>query len=272
VRHPWRTKHYTLGESMQRSRLNIFILILVCIQTTLSLIFPIYKDTGWVKDTWFGNDLVTIIVFIPIFLLSILSKRTFGKITIMGCYGYLIYNYMFYLLGCSLNKLFVVYNLILILAVIALIRYLIEMQKEKVIQTYFNVQKRNYVAIIVYLFIGLGLGIVWIGKWFSYSYLGNNLPSEEPIFRLIASLDITFMITGFILSGIFIIKRKDYGYTIGAIIGLQGFLYLIVLSMNSVLISIKSNTFPGELPIWGTLLVIEGIGLISFYQNRIKAI
>lgn len=43
--------------------------------------------------------------------------------------------------------------------------------------------------------------------------------------------------------------------------GNYAFLYLVILNLNSVLISIKQGDFPEELQIWGTLMLFVGIGM-----------
>ena len=248
------------------------IAVLMCTQAILGIFAGIYLDTGWIKETWLGNDIITLVVVVPILFLCIIIWNRIGKIISIGILGYSIYNYAYYILGAELNKLFLLYVVIISLSIITLI-YILSTKNEILSEFDKLIVGKNYIyPAIVFLFIGVGLGAVWIINWANYAFAGKALPQSSSIFRLIASLDLVLMINPLIAGGILLLKKNRQGICIGSIIGVQAFLYLLILCLNSVLISIKYGNFPGELPVWGILIIIEGSGIVMLLLNLNKNI
>jgi hypothetical protein len=82
-------------------------------------------------------------------------------------------------------------------------------------------------------------------------------------------MDLIFIVPLFFYSAFGLLRKKPAGYVFGAMIGVHGGLYLLVLFLNSLLLSLKSGN-PGETPVWGTLLVIEAIGAARLAANRLR--
>jgi len=69
----------------------------------------VYRDNALVVSAWRGNDIVTLFVVIPMFLISILYTQkdsNKGRLFWMGFLWYMVYNYMFYLFGAAFNLFF----------------------------------------------------------------------------------------------------------------------------------------------------------------------
>lgn len=75
-------------------------------------------------------------------------------------------------------------------------------------------------------------------------------------FKVVAALDLSVMVPTLTVGGILLWRRQPWGYVIAAIGSIQGALYLLVLSVNSI-VAIRRGLVaaPGELPIWGMLMV-----------------
>jgi len=248
---------------MKRKAIELTLVFLMIVQSLGSLVFPVYVDRGWIKETWLGNDLVTMLLVCPVYLAAILSNKKILKLMRMGCLGYAIYNYAFYLFGAELNKLFPLYIAIITLALIAFITLFGTEEDSKNAYSYFDQSKSYLLPGLIFIFIGFGLGIFWLGFWASYSFFGGDLPTEPTAFRLVGALDLMIIVNAMIIAGIGLLRKKKLGFVVGSIIGIQGSLYLFILSLNSIILSFKNSAFPGELPIWGTLFVIELAGAIS---------
>jgi hypothetical protein len=64
------------------------------------------------------------------------------------------------------------------------------------------------------------------------------------------------MVPALASGGVLLWRRNAWGYIVAAIAGIQGSLYLLVLSTNSVVMILRGLAeAPGELPVWGTLAV-----------------
>jgi hypothetical protein len=100
----------------------------------------------------------------------------------------------------------------------------------------------------------VGLTFVWMGVWAAYAIAGRSRPVETEAFRLVAALDTTIMVPALAFGGVLLWRRRVWGYIIATI---QGFHYLLVLSINSVVFIRRGLAeAPGELPLWGTLAVV----------------
>jgi hypothetical protein len=62
------------------------------------------------------------------------------------------------------------------------------------------------------------------------------------------------MVTGLMFGGALLWRRNSWGYIVAGVAGIQASLYLLVLSINSI-VAIHRGLVkaPGELPMWGTL-------------------
>ena len=81
--------------------------------------------------------------------------------------------------------------------------------------------------------IGVGLGAVWIVMWAAYAFAGRPTPVDPEAFKVVAALDLSLMVPALTLGGVWLWKRRPWGYTIAAIASIQGALYLLVLSVNA---------------------------------------
>jgi len=244
-------------------KLSIALISLMIIQSFMGLIYPWgYNDVGYVAETWFGNDIVTLTIVIPLFMLTLFirsRKPVFGRLLWLGFIGYSIYNCAFYLFGAALNVFFPIYLLSFVLSIIAMILLLSNTDVEKI---YLSFSKRTPVKFIgvYYVLVGISLATIWTVMWSGYIFAGNELPVDPFAFQIVAALDITYKVPALLSGGILLLMKKPWGYVISAIAGIQGSLYLIILTFNSVvLVSRDFLEAPGEIPIWGTLLTLTVI-------------
>ena len=107
-----------------------------------------------------------------------------------------------------------------------------------------------------FLSVAGGLSLVWFGIWAAYVFAGRPIPVEREAFKLVAALDTSIMVPLMAIGGVLLWRRKPWGGIVAGIAGIQGSLYLIVLSVNSI-VAIRRGFVkaPGELPVWGVLAV-----------------
>jgi hypothetical protein len=232
---------------------------LMVVQCVLGLVFhEQYRDVEWIKATWFGNDWVTLMVAVPLLVLALLTARrgaVQGLLLWFGLIGYAIYNYAYYLLGAALNVFFLLYVVAIVLSAVTLILALSRLNAVRVATSF---RRATPVRVIGgYLaFVGFGLGSVWVAMWAAYVFAGQPTPVEPEAFKVVAALDISLMVTGLMFGGVLLWRRKAWGYVIAAIASIQASLYLLVLSVNSIVgIHRGLASAPGEVPMWGTLTV-----------------
>jgi hypothetical protein len=239
--------------------LSAVLAALMVVQSVLGRTFPgQYRDVEWIRATWFGNDWVTLVVGAPLLIASLLLARRGsirGLLLWLGMLGYGAYNYAYYMLGAALNAFFPLYTLPLIVSVVTLILALSRIEVAEIAASF---RPKTPVRIVggYLVFVAVGLTFVWMGLWAAYVFAGQPTPVEPEAFKLVAALDITLMVPALAFGGVLLWRRNAWGYVVAAIAGIQGSLYLLVLSINSVVFILRGLAeAPGELPQWGTLAV-----------------
>jgi hypothetical protein len=218
-----------------------------------------YRDVVWIKATWFGNDLVTLFIAVPLLLGAMRfasGGSTRARLVWLGVLGYAVYNYTYYVLGAALNVFFAIYVLTFVVSAASLI---IGLTGTDAVAVGGSFSAKTPVRVIggYYVFVATGLSAVWLGTWAAYVFAGRPTPVQTQAFHLVAALDMTLMVPALVTGGVLLWRRRPWGYVVAAVAGIQASLYLFVLSVNSaVSISRGLVTAPGELPIWGTLLVL----------------
>jgi hypothetical protein len=242
-------------------------------QAALGILLPReYRDVEWIKTTWFGNDWATLVLAVPLLGISVMAARRGSRRGILiwlGLIAYAVYNYAYYLLGAALNAFFLLYVAAVVLAAITLILVLTRLNVADVAAGF---SPRTPVRIIggYFAFVGLSLAAVWVVMWAAYVFAGRSTPIEPGAFKLVAALDISLMAPVLTVGGALLWRRKSWGYVISAISGIQSSLYLLVLSVNSV-VAVQRGLAepPGEVPMWGTLaLLTTGFTVILLSNIR----
>ena len=254
-------------------RLSTVLLAIMLIQALTGLAFQAaYRDVEWIRTTWFGNDWVTLVVAAPLLLMGL--RRTAvgsvqGLLLWLGLIGFALYNYAFYLFGAALNAFLPVYVVAVVLAATVLI---LALSQVDAIRFAHSVRPTAPVRLLggSLVFIAVGLASAWIAMWAAYVFAGRPTPVEPEAFKLVAALDLSLMVPTLGIGGVLLWRRRPWGLVISAIASVQAALYLLVLSVNSVVsIHLGPTNAPGELPIWGTLTLIMGtVALVLFASVR----
>ena len=209
-----------------------------------------YRDVEWIRTTWFGNDWVTLVVAAPLLLIGL--RRTAvgslrkGLLLWLGLIGFALYNYAFYLFGAALNAFLPVYVVAVVLAATVLV---VALSQIDAIRFAHSVRPTAPVRLLggSLAFIAVGLASAWIAMWAAYVFAGRPTPVEPEAFKLVAALDLSLMVPALGIGGVLLWRRRPWGLVISAIASVQSALYLLVLSVNSV-VSIHSalRTLPAS--------------------------
>jgi hypothetical protein len=252
-------------------RITLALLAVMVIQALTGLVFQAaYRDIDSIRAAWFGNDWVTLVVAVPLLSVGLTGTArgsTRGLLLWLGLTGYAVYNYTFYLFGAALNAFFLIYIVALVLAVVLLICALSHVDPTRVAASFGATVPVRLIGGSL-IFIGVGLASVWIATWAAYVFAGRATPVQPEVFRLVAALDLSFMVPALTIGGVLLWRRRSWGYVIAAIASIQGALYLLVLSVNSfVTIQRGLASAPGELPIWGALAVFTSAVALLLFLN-----
>lgn len=230
------------------------LLVLMVAQSSLGLLRPgLYRDAGWTRATWFGNDLVTLVVAAPLLALALRAERA-GSVRARhlryGILGYAAYNYAFYLLGATLNVCFPLYVAGVLLAAVALHAALHAPEAARPALPWRAV-RRGVGGFLVG--VAIGLAAVWLAMWAAHVLGGRATPGGPEVFRLVAALDLTLMVPALALGGACLWRGTPRSAAIAATASVQGALYLLVLSLNALLLARQGLASEGELLTWAPL-------------------
>lgn len=251
--------------------LSVWLAALMIAQPLLGRIFEgQYRDAAWIKTTWFGNDLVTLLLIVPLLIGALMLVRRDslrGLLLWVGVLGYGIYNYAYYLFGAALNIFLPLYVVLFVLSVITLILVL---SRIDAVQVAAGFRAKTPVRFIggYFVFVALGLSLVWFGMWAGYIFAGRPTPIETEAFKLVAALDTSIIVPLMAFSGILLWRRNAWGNILAGIAGILGSVYLLVLSVNTVVAILRGLAkAPGELPIWGVLAATTIAVTVVLFSN-----
>jgi hypothetical protein len=244
---------------------------LMCGQALLGLVFPEqYRDPEPIRSSWFGNDVITVVLAVPLLIVG--SRRavhgsTRGLLLWLGMIAYAVYNYAFYLFGAALNVFFPLYVVTLLASAVTL---LVALGQVDIGAVGHSVRRATPMRTLggALTLIGVGLAVVWVAMWALYVFADRPTPVHPEAFKIVAALDLALMVPALIAGGVLLWRRHPWGCLIAAIASIQGALYLLVLSVNSIVAIRRGLAIaPGELPIWGTLTLIMAIIALVLLAN-----
>jgi hypothetical protein len=243
----------------------------MCGQSTLGLLYADqYRDRDWITASWFGNDLVTLLVAVPLLAIALAgAARSSARAWLLwlGVLGYAIYNYAFYLFGAALNVFFLLYVGALVVAASAMILGLAHTDAAHIAAAFPPATPTRLIGGGL-VAVAIGLASIWIAMWAAFVFAGTPLPVESEAFRLVAALDLSLMVPALVCGGALLWRKSPWGYVVGGMASIQASLYLLVLSVNAA-VAVRRGlaVAPGELPIWAPLAEFM-TGLTLFLLSR----
>jgi hypothetical protein len=248
------------------ARLSLAIAVLAGL-ASLAGLFPVglYRDNAFVVAGWHGNDLVTLVVGVP---LLVATRHYAGRgserarLAWLGSLHYALYNYAFYLFGAALNKFFLVYVALFTLAIFALVAGLAGTDAESIAKRFEASTPVKRIAGYM-LFVGVGLGGLWIVESLRFAATGR-IPevmvatghAKGDASNLVAALDLSLLSPALLLGAFWLWRRRPWGYVLGVMLNVSGALYTLVLTAASL--AAASAGIPGAaalLPLWVFLSV-----------------
>lgn len=220
------------------------------------LLEGVYRDNAFTISTWRGNDLATLFVMVPLLLAALMiasrgSAR--GYLVWLALLEAMLYNYAFYLFGAAFNWFFLVYAAIFACAIWA---FFLGLANLDVVALRARFSARTPVRWICawMLFVGVGLGTVYVAQWAVFA-VGGAVP---PIMartaqhtNVVFALDLSLVIPLLVVGAVWLWRRRPWGYAIAAIINVKGAVYMVGLCASTYT-AYRAGTIAslGELPLW----------------------
>lgn len=239
----------------------LWVLLGMAVQSAAGLLLNPYRDIDWIALGWLGNDGVTLLLVCPLMAAALSGARRGAprwQLVRLGLLGYALYNYAFYMLGASLNAMFPLYIALFVAALVALT---LEFSAGRVAAIAASYAPGTPVRLLGgYLAaVAVCLCAVWLAMWALHVFASRPAPGSAEVFRLVAALDLGFMVPALSIGGVLLWRRRPLGYVLGGVAAIQAALYLLVLCVNSALAVHRGlAAWPGELPIWAPLCAATG--------------
>jgi len=254
--------------------LNYLMAGFTLISCTMSIFNnDIYLDGEWANAQWLGQDIVTLVLALPLLLISlsrgVVDDNFKWKLVNSGILLYYVYTYSFFMFAAELTFLYLLHLPIYGLAVISFVMTCVDIfGKSRTLEF----GKRSLkITIAVYLaFIALMVAVLWLGDIYAHlSEPGHR--SETPDGKaplIIYSLDLALILPLMILSAIQLLKGTTFGYKLTGIILIKtstlGFA-LMAMGLSMYIQKLSPEYF--LIVLWSILGILGTALSISYLKN-----
>jgi hypothetical protein len=227
------------GMNRTAYRLTILVIFLAFVASIGGLFTKdLYRDNIFVNAAWRGNDLVTLIIALPLLIVSlILSMRGSQRAQLvwLGMLDYMLYNYAFYLFGSAFNPFFLIYVAIFTLSIFALIFGLIFIDVEAIGWKFKNSVPVKWISGYMLL---LALGLISVYSLQIYHFLTEEVVPSIIVMTghptsVVFALDLSLLVPPLIIGAAWLWKRRDWGFILAGILLSKAAVYPLGLAVGS---------------------------------------
>ena len=217
----------------------------------------LYRDNPLIAATFRGQDAVTLAVAVPLLVAGLVLERRRsrrGRLLWLGMLFYALYGYLFYVFGAAFNTFFLLYVVIVGLALYALLVSLpwIDLGRLGIDP---GARTARVLGITYLLVVATGLGALWTGMSISSLFSGTVpapiVASGHPT-GVVFAIDLVLIVPPMVIGAIGMIRRRPAGEALAVIMCISGTVYTLSLGAASVAV------------LWAGLGTGEELGLWSF--------
>ena len=219
--------------------LTLLIAMLATAASLGGLLLPgLYRDNAFTTSTWLGNDLATLLVTVPILLISLgLAVRGSDRAYLvwLALLDTTLYNFGFYLFGTAFNWFFLVYVALFGLSIWALFIGLANLDVDAFAQKCSTSTPVRSIAVFM-AFVGVGLTSVYVAQWAAFVATGVLPPiitMTEQHTNVVFALDLALVIPMLVVGAIWLWQRRPWGFAIAGIITVKGAVYMVGLCAST---------------------------------------
>jgi len=243
--------------------LTLLIAVLATAASLGGLFLPgLYRDNAFTTSTWLGNDLATLLVTVPMLLISLsLAVRGSDRAYLvwLALLDTTLYNFGFYLFGTAFNWFFLVYVALFALSIWALFLGLMNLDVGTLAAKFSHRTPVRSIAAFMG-FVGVGLTSVYVAQWAAFVATGMLPPvitMTGQHTNVVFALDLALVIPMLIVGAIWLWRRKPWGFAIAGIITVKGAVYMVGLCASTYT-AFRAGTIESlaQLGLWASI----GIG------------
>lgn len=232
-----------------------------------------YRDNALVVDAWKGNDLITLVVVVPLLIGAlILSARGSERARLLwlGAVGYMLYNYIFYLYGAAFNVFFLLYVGLVALALYAFILGIVGLDPARVSGGFARGTPVKWIACLM-LLIPVIMGGIELQRAIAFIFTGQ-VPADvvqtgHPT-AVVYATDLALLMPAIAIAAILLWKRRPWGYVLAPILMVKGVTYPLALIAMSVI-----GTWDPLTPVYAFfwLISVTALGLLLWNLRAAEA-
>jgi hypothetical protein len=210
-----------------------------------------------------GNDLVTLIIGLPLLVIS--SWLAFrgslrARLLLTGTLGYFLYTYLSMCMLTSFNPLFLVYVAIFALSLYAFILLMMSFDLTTLPQKFSERLPRVWIAVLLFL-IGGFLTLTWLNKIIT-PLIQNSTPAlENTTTFVIQAMDLALIVPLAILSGVLLLRRNAWGYLLTSVFLMKAI--TLGLAVSAMCIKMTLAGTPDSLGVMIPFVVITILNLFA---------
>jgi hypothetical protein len=195
----------------------------------------VYHDNPMVTAGWFGTDLVTLLVAVPVTAFALRADThgsARGRMVLLGMLLYAFYNYAFYLFGAAFNAFFLVYVAVVTTSGIGLLLGFLSLDVDKLASGFAARAPARSVALF-HLAVGLLLGGFWTAVSLAYLLSGDPpamVSATGHPTNVTGALDLSIVVTLALVSGHLLWRRRSWGYPLAVMWNVKGAVYMLALA------------------------------------------
>lgn len=183
-----------------------------------------------------GQDAVTLLVGIPLLIISFIKSKTGslrGRLLLAGILGYFLYTYMMFTF-IHYNSLFLAYIIIMTISLYAFILTLMSFDMEKLSFSFSDKLPIKFLAGFQ-IFIALTLCVLWLSDLIP-ALVNGSVPKALQHYHCLPvyAMDLGLAVPTLFISAYLLIKKSPFGYLLTAIMNVKGVTLLTALTAMSI--------------------------------------
>ena len=209
-----------------------------------------------------GNDLITLVVGLPLLVISTLlafrgSLR--GRLLLTGTLGFFLYTYMSMSMLTAYNDLFLVYVVLFGLSLYAFILSMLSFDLSDLPAHFTDKLPRGWIAALMFT-VGAFLTLAWLGRIVPPLLNGTTPALDNTTTLVIQAMDLVLIVPLAILGGILLLKRSAWGYLLASVFILKSI--TMGLGVSAMGVNMALRGVPDSIGILIPFLTITALNLI----------
>jgi hypothetical protein len=225
--------------------LSSAVVVLAVLASVAGLLLDgVYGEAAPIAEMLRGYDLVTLVFVVPALALSQLQARRGSdraQLIWVGMLAYLVYTYVYYLLGTPFDDLFLLHAAVFSSSVFALVLTVCALDVPSIAARLSPRTPRRIVGAVLAL-LAAALGGIWI--YASVRFIttedppvGSALVESDVVVQLGLALDLTLLVPAYALAAVLLWRRLATGYVLATVLLIAGTLhqvsYMVALLFQS---------------------------------------